>query len=234
MTVKDNQLIIIDTTDKGTLLSNMREEGVESGHFTNGTYAYQADVIVPKILAGFQYIADNDPNSTPLVIAVNSDISMNGIMDKKGYTPEQKTGMEDQMTRAEKVAMPLAIQNPNRPVVVIFYDEETPTALYDFLAENEFGMETLHKWDYGTDKDGPKIEGAHNFKRVLAYPSPDNSQPLCHDITISEDQSGYVEVVDLTKEKLSNGSPYISQEGKTTVALKAIQFAHTDRKPDQP
>lgn len=171
-------------------------------HFTNGTYAAPAEIIVPTTLDGFKYlevsnIADDDDI---FVIAVNSDVSMEGIMQKKNASNAEIEALEDQFIRAMKVAAPLAEANPKRPIYIVFYDEETPTALYESFKKAGLNLETLHKHGYGTDKDAPRIEGAANFKHVIAYPLPNNSKALCHDITVGEDQSHFVKVVDLSKE----------------------------------
>lgn len=211
-------------------------------HFTNGTYAAAAEIIVPTTLDGFKYISDEIAEEDDIfVIAVNSDSSMEGIMEKKEVSFQeranliddreaelsetetsseifetlqlerdalneeikvfqmQRENLEDQFTRGMKVADPLAEANPDRPIYIVFYDEETPTELYNAIKAAGLNFASLHKHGYGTDKDAPRIEGAHNAERVIAYPFPNNSKPLCHDITIHEDQSRFVEVVDLSK-----------------------------------
>ena len=167
-------------------------------HFTNGTYAAPAELIVPTTLAGFDFLNKKIASDRDIfAIAVNSDASMQGIMDKKSASQEERDALEDQHTRAMKVAIPLAEYDPSRPVYVVFYDEETPTELYNELAESGLKMCSLHKWGYGTTPDAPRIEGAHNFARVFGFPLPNDKKPLCHDITVGEDQSHFVEVVNL-------------------------------------
>lgn len=204
-----SNLTVINNTDSAIIRATLEREGINSAHFTNGTYAYAADMIVPTTLSGFYYLHDQEePSPSAFIIAVNSDKSMQGIMDAKKASTEERAALEPQETRALKVAKPLAAKFPNRDIVVVFYDEDTPTALYDYLAETGFGMESLHKWGYGTDPNAPKIEGAHNFKRVLAYPLPNDTKPVCHDITVHEDQSAFVEVVKLSETHNNAGQAY--------------------------
>ena len=73
------------------LIKALAKQGISTGHFTNGTYASPQALIVPTVLAGFQYAVDQEANKgSPLIIAVNSNASMSGIMDKKG-APETET-----------------------------------------------------------------------------------------------------------------------------------------------
>lgn len=207
-----NNLTIINNTDSNVIRATLEREGINSGHFTNGTYAYPADMIVPTSLAGFDYLNDQEETSpSALIIAVNSDKSMQGIMDAKNASADERANLEGQDTRALKVAKPIADAYPERSVVVMFYDEDTPTALYDHLAETEFGMRSLHKWGYGTDPDAPKIEGAHNFEQIFAFPLPNDTKPVCYDLTVAEDQSDVVQVVKLTETSRPNGgAPYFA------------------------
>ncbi len=205
----DNLLIIDDGLDNSVL------RAYDNLHFTNGVFSAPPEVIVPTVLSGFKFVSDYAASpGDAFVIAVNSDISMNGIMDKKGASAEERAALESQNERALKVAVPVALLNPGHPVVVIFYDEETPTALYDSLTEDGLPLMTLHKWGYGTKPDAPRIEGSHNFGQVLAFPLPNDRKPVCHDITIAEDQSGIVQIFKLTEVEGSHGRPYLSEGGK--------------------
>ncbi|MDE2030279.1 MAG: hypothetical protein KGI97_06925, partial [Alphaproteobacteria bacterium] len=108
-------LTIITETGDG-LVSGLRRHNITGGHFTNGTYAPPKDLIVPTVLAGFQQAVDEEGDEAlPLVIAVNSDVSMAGIMDKKKASAEERAKLESQTVRAAKVAFPLSLQNPTRP-----------------------------------------------------------------------------------------------------------------------
>ncbi|MDE2029252.1 MAG: hypothetical protein KGI97_01680, partial [Alphaproteobacteria bacterium] len=99
-------------------------------------------------------------------------------------------------------------------VVAIFYDEETPNALYDRLKANGFNLKTLFKWGYGTNPDAGVIEGAENFDKVFAYPLPNDTKPVCTDITRKTGQEGKVFVVDLREKIGRHGKPYISADNK--------------------
>lgn len=205
-----DNLIIIDSVDIDTIQDKLNKTGVDRAHFTNGTYSYDAEMIVPTTLAGFSYIdSEISRPEDSFIIAVNSDLSMNGIMNEKGASFKERANLESQITRAEKVAKPLAEKFPDRKVIVLFYDEPTPTSLYDALALGyPEGMVSLHKWGYGTDSEAPKIEGAHNFSKVLAFPLPNDEKPVCYDITVAEDQSDVVQVVKLTEATNAAGQPY--------------------------
>lgn len=178
--------------------------GVFSGHFTNGVYSFPPTLVVPTVLAGFQYAVDKaapDDNAA-LIIAVNSDKSM-AVIDAKSGKPT----LENEETRARKVAEPLAMQNPNRKVVVVYYDEETPNALYDALNRKGFKAQSLFKWGYGTNPQAGVIEGAENFGVVRGFPLPNDIKPVCTELTRKTDQKGSVEVVDLR-------GTYISADNK--------------------
>ena len=204
-----DNLTIINNTDSSVIRAALEREGIESGHFTNGTYAYAAEMIVPTTIAGFNYLNDQEEVSpSAFIIAVNSDVSMKGVMDANNASDQERYTLENQQTRALKVAKPLADEFPNRSIIIMFYDEDTPTVLYNHLAETGFGMRSLHKWGYGTDPKLPKIEGAHNFGQVFAFPLPNDTKPVCYDLTVAEDQSDVVQVVKLTETVNNAGQAY--------------------------
>lgn len=217
------KLIIVADTDKLKILKTLGDQGIDAVHCTNGTYAYDKSRVVPTTLAGFQYVADvyASPKDAFLV-AVNSSNSMSAIMDAKEAPALYRQTIEDQWTRARKAYEPLAAQFPDRNIAVVFYDEETPTALYDCFLEDsdlvndgEFlRLKSLHKWGYGTDPAAPRIEGAHDFENVIGFPLPNDVKPICHNITAIEDQSAFVRVVDLRTEFGKHGQPYITTDGK--------------------
>jgi hypothetical protein len=199
-----HNLLIIYRTG-AALINELKEHGISEGHFTNGTYSAPSDVVLPTTLAGFNYVIDHETKpGIPLIIAVNSAKSMLGILDKKGASEDERNALENQQVRAEKVAIPLALEHPDRKVVIVFYDEETPNKLYDELKKNGFGLESLHKWGYGTKPGAPVIEGAENFNVVYGFPLPNDDKPLCADITRTEGQQGVVKIVDL------RGTPYLT------------------------
>jgi hypothetical protein len=121
--------------------------------------------------------------------------------------------LENSADRAAKLAGPLAEQFPDRKVVVMFYDEETPKELYEGLALKGFGMTALFKWGYGTNPDAPRIEGAHNFQNVLAFPFMNDAKALCHDITVAENQSDVVKVFKL-HEAEGDRPAYMTKDGQ--------------------
>lgn len=212
-----NNLHIIEDKSFAEIASHPILDG-NNCHFTNGTYQYDPALIVPTMLAGFQYIKDTELKTGDIfVLAVNSDLSMKNA----GFIDAQ-----DQMTRAKKVAEPLALQNPDVKIVVVFYDEETPTNLYNGLAYNGISMATLHKWGYGTNPNAPKIEGAHNFRRVFGFPLPNNTKPVFYDLTAREDQSSLVKVVDLTKSIGNHFKSYITKAGKVLFKVPDLLLSH--------
>jgi hypothetical protein len=180
----------IESVDHAEIIKKLKESGCQKAHFTNGTYAYSASLIVPTALAGFKYVLDND-EALPLVIAVNSDESMKDLNFKD---------FESQTIRANKVALPLATLFPETQIYIIYYDEKTPNSLYEALHAEKMTA-TLHKWGYGTNPNAPKIEGAELFKTTYAYPLPNDIKPVCHQITPVSEEAQKIEVVDL-REKL--------------------------------
>jgi hypothetical protein len=203
-------IISISGTDEKEIAEDLKARGLTSLHCTNGTYSYSAELIIPTTLAGFRYI--NDRVAVPgdvFLVAVNSDISMKSILDQKGASDAERQAMEDQNTRAMKVAVPLAWEFSDRTIVVVFYDKPTPADLYNMLASEALVMESLHKHGYGTDPKAPKIEGAGNFHRVFAFPLPNDTRPVCHELTAVEDQSAIIRVVKLTDEMDAHGRPYL-------------------------
>jgi hypothetical protein len=208
-------LIIIQETAIDAIAAKLATQKISAGHFTNGTYTFDAALIVPTVLAGFQHAADRETvRNTPLIIAVNSDASMMGIIDKKILAQtareEDKNAVENQTIRAQKVGVPLALQHPDRMVAVVFYDAETPNGLYAALKQRNIGMETLFKWDYGTNSQAGVIEGAEIFNKTFGHPLPNDIKPVCTDITRKTGQEGSVAVIDLRSEQGAHGKPYIS------------------------
>ena len=212
-----SNLLVLTRTDAAKVAADLRAKNITSGHFTNGTYAPPAALVVPTVLAGFHYARDVEAKTAQpaLIIAVNSDRSMVDLSAQRSAVMAEEVAVgrktaadsaklageiaaqEDQRTRALKVALPLALQNPDRPVVVAFYDEATPNKFYDGLKAAGFGMDTLFKWGYGTKPQEGRIEGAENFNRVLGFPLPNDIAPVCAAITPIGGQQGKVTVVDL-------------------------------------
>lgn len=177
---------LIQDTDHKEILTKLKQAGVKGAHFTNGTYAWPQSVTVATTLAGFKYVVDSVDASLSLIIAINSDKSMYEL-GKKDFA--------SQTERAASVAGPLAQAFPDNRVFVVFYDDKTPNALYEFLARHNVTT-TLHKWGFGTSPDAPKIEGAENFANVFGYPLMGDKKPLCWDDTPTAEQPN-VHVADL-------------------------------------
>ncbi len=210
-------LTVMTSTAAIVVAADLRAKNISSGHFTNGTYAPPASLVVPTVLAGFHYAraTEGKTEQPALIIAVNSDHSMADLNAQRRVVMAQEVAagrkteaesaklaaeiaaLEDQRSRALKVAVPLALQNPDRPVVVAFYDEATPNKFYDGLKAAGFGMATLFKWGYGTKPQEGRIEGAENFCRTLGFPLPNDIAPVCATITPIGGQKGTVTVVDL-------------------------------------
>lgn len=138
--------------------------------------------------------------------------------DKLQALLAEYAALENVQDRAAKLTGPLVQQFPDRNVVILFYDEETPTELYDGLTMKGFGMTTLFKWGYGTNPTAPRIEGARNFQNVLAFPFRNDAKPICHDITVAEDQSDVVKVFKL-HEAEGDRPAYMDGDGRLTFAL---------------
>lgn len=215
--IMDN-LIVIDTIDEHEIAETIRSSGIETLHCTNGTYAYPREKILPTTLAGFQFANDRFAKTEDaFLVAVNSDVSMADIMKAKGSAEQA----ESQKTRITKFATTLAEQFPDRKIVVAFYDKATPTDLYRSLRQDGLHMKTLYKYGYGTDPKAPKIEGADLFDHTLAFPTPDDTRPVCYDLTQVEDQSPIVSVFKLVEEIGPHGSPYLSPQGRVLFAVPA-------------
>lgn len=79
-----NNLHIINETEHKSIIAKLQDLNVSGGHFTNGTYAYDAEKVVPTTLAGFQHKMDIEKTAgSALIIAVNSQKSMDDIMEEK-------------------------------------------------------------------------------------------------------------------------------------------------------
>ncbi len=238
-------LTILPAGDSAALAQQLRAKEITAGHFTNGIYAAKSELVVPTVLAGFQYATDTETKAAKppaLIIAINSDASMLAInaqrtaqleteiaagrktVEDRAKLQAEIARQEDQQARALKVAVPLAQQHPTRPVVVMFYDQDTPNKLYGGLKAAGFGMESLLKWGYGTKPQEGRIEGAEYFKRTLGFPLPNDIAPICATITPVGGQKGTVTVVDLREGALN----YISRTNKvmfTVAHPELLQYA---------
>tara|TARA_R110002110_G_scaffold415794_1_gene656143 strand:+ start:14990 stop:15658 length:669 start_codon:yes stop_codon:yes gene_type:complete len=193
-TEKQENLQFIESSKHTDIISAFKALNVKGAHFTNGTYAFAAELIVPTTLAGFKRVTKTYAH-LPLVIAINSDESMNKL-GKQDFEPQE--------VRAAKVAEPLAQLFPKNQVLVIYYDEKTPCKLYSFLEKNNL-TRTLHKWGYGTSSEAPKIEGAECFEIVYGFPLPNDIKPVCYlDTDIAEKPQNIV--VDDLRDRLISKS----------------------------
>lgn len=185
-------LHFVSSTRHQDIVQALQKLAPSGAHFTNGTYAYDASLIVPTTLAGFRHICDqNTPK--PLVVAVNSDESMRAL---------EKTDFESQEERALKVAKPLSLLFPKQDIIVVYYDAKTPLELYWSLSQHNL-TDTLHKWGYGTKPNEPKIEGAEFFKKVYGMPLPNDTKPVCYFDTEITDEPQSVLVSDLRGKYIS-------------------------------
>lgn len=175
-------VIIVDSTNIADIIAQMPKNGA---NFTNGTYAFPIEKIQETMLAGFEFV--NSQNDLPMVVAINSDTSMQ-TLGKNGFASQQE--------RARKIATPLTDKFPDRQLIIIFYDEATPTKLFEALKGHNL-TKTLHKWGYGITPQEPKIEGAEYFDSVYAFPMPEGHKPICYDETALQSEPQKIQVVDL-------------------------------------
>lgn len=209
----------IDSTNHNDIILELLAISKQGAHFTNGTYAFSADLIIPTTLAGFKQVLQSQPHLS-LVIAVNSDKSMAAL---------NKPNAEPQAVRAAKVAEPLAKAFPNNQILIIYYDKKTPTELYEALNKKHL-TKTLHKWGYGTSANSPKIEGAQYFETVFGFPLPNDKKPVCYDITPKPDTPQKINVIDLRNDLISeNGvlfdlpeelEKYVDSSSRSSLAMR--------------
>tara|TARA_R110002124_G_scaffold287365_1_gene474184 strand:+ start:125041 stop:125784 length:744 start_codon:yes stop_codon:yes gene_type:complete len=223
-----SNLKIINDTDKDTIFQGIAETGASVLNATNGTYTAPDFLVVPTTLGGFQFVTDKVAGAQDaLIMAINSDKSMQDIAAEKAKKGEDIGVVEDQVTRAEKVLVPLAKQFPERQIIGVFYDESTPTELYEFLKDSTpLELNSLFKFGYGTDPKAGDIEGADCFKVTLAFPMPNDQKPLCHDLTKVSPNRAHYAIHKLTEELADNGAPYMSKENKVLFPLAAGLKGH--------
>lgn len=227
----ENKVTLIANTDHGGI-SGVIDAVTDSYdsqvmHATNGTYIAEPELFIPTLISGFQYVADNVAgHKDAFVVFVNSDKSLNDMYDKTG--DERFKNFPDQFERMATIAKAMKAQFPERPVIIGFYDEETPTELYEHLRDNSMvQMGSLYKFGYGTNPAAKKIEGADCFDMTIGFPFPNDAKPVCENITDSEDQSDIVEVFKLTEEVGPHGNVYMTTDNKILYPLadELKQFA---------
>lgn len=210
-----SNLKIIENTNKDDIFDGIAETGATVLHATNGTYTAPASIVVPTTLGGFQFVSDRYAgNDDALIMAINSDVSMQGIAAEKAAKGEDIGQVEDQMTRARKVLEALAKQFPNRQVIGVFYDEATPTALFEYLASTPLELNTIFKFGYGTDPKAGDIEADRCFKDVLAFPFPNDAKALCDNLTKRTRGRMEYTILKLTEETAPNGRFYMTRDNK--------------------
>lgn len=219
----DNKVSLIFDTDllniSAVLDATSEIDGVEVMHATNGTYIADPDLYLPTLISGFQYIADNVAGERDaFVVFINSDQSLKDMYDKTG--DERFKDFPDQFERMTVIAKAMQVQFQGRPIIIGYYDQETPTELYETLSNESYvAMGSLYKFGYGTNPEAKKIEGADCFDVTIGFPFPNDAKPVCHDITDAEDQSHVVEVFKLTEEIGPHGKPYMTSDNKVLFPL---------------
>ena len=211
-------LHIIEDTDKTEIIEQVKTLTNGFLHATNGAYGAPLDVVWGTTVTGFRFLNDHIVGiQDAFMIAVNSDQSMNAA---------GKPTPETQIERAMKVALPVAATHQGRQVLVTFYDEQTPTELYNALADAEgITPATLHKWGgFGIGENAPVIEGAESFERVYAFPFYNKDKPAFWDDTKTGNQSDIVEVVDLHRTTKNEGKAYLDVNNRPL-------FLRPDTKP---
>ena len=217
-----NNLTIIENTDKDAIIQGLEGVGANSICVTNGTYVAPAEMVVPTTMAGFQFIKERKATAQEcFVVAINSDKSMADIAAAKAAKGEDIGEVADQVTRAKALLEPVSKQFPEHQIVAIFYDEATPTELYEYLEANSpILLNTLFKFGYGTDPKAGDIEGADCFDSVCAYPFPNDARALCDDLTKRTPNRAHYEVYKLTEEFSANGQPYMNKQNQVLFALE--------------
>ncbi len=209
---------IITDTDPRAIHAQLAARGIQSGHFNNGTFNMPKDKFAPAFLAAFKRVLDlhDGETETPLIVAINSDKSMiNSYQDKENKN-ELISKLILQQERAQNVVSLLSALYPDRPVVAIFYDEQTPFELYEDFYVRDFSMNSLHKVGFGTSREDKPIIGAQFFNLVYACPLPFDEKPVMYkdtrDTVSTDRQPDFVEK--LTEVNGPHGRPYITKDGK--------------------
>jgi hypothetical protein len=210
---------IITDKDPEAIMYQLGARGIYSGHFTNGTFTLPLEKFAPTFLAAFKRVSDiHDDVTTPLIVAINSDVSMKNsyarlneddrIMAHIMHTNEE--------TRAYDVVTLLSYLYPRRSVAAIFYDEDTPYELYSEMKQGGFGMKSLHKVGYGTSPDDKPIIGAKFFDWVYACPLPFDAKPVMHTETRNVNATDRAPdlVEKLTDVMGPHGRAYMTTQGK--------------------
>lgn len=227
-------MIIIKDTDKKKIADMIAGNGISRVHATNGAYSFPTRPSAATTLVGYQYLRDKGvyrPGDAAL-IAVNSHTSLaRGIQEKIAQgsaTHADIDKIEDQMARAAKPANSLTIQmqkfHPRESVIVCFYDEATPTEIYESLAsDGRIRICSLHKNGFGTDPQAGRIEGAEFAENVFGFPLPNDGRPLYDDITRKQTDEDFarVQTAELKTAVGPHGKPYITPDFTVLIPLAA-------------
>ncbi len=218
---------IITDASPVAIASQLNARGITAGHFNNGTFMLPKDKFAPAFLAAEKRVTDlRDPVDGPdvaIIVAINSDKSMRDSYLGKDNEAELNANLIPQTQRANDTVGLLSALFPNRPVAVIFYDEQTPHELYEGLSKEGFGMKSLHKVGYGTSADDKPIIGSEFFDWVYACPLPFDAKPVMHKDTrdaVATDRRPDV-VEKLTEAVGPHGAPYITAQGKLLFPVPA-------------
>ena len=199
------------------VVTALKKDNTQSLHVTNGAYVPAAKILVPTTVAGFQYLHDTHPDkSASMLVAINSNKSMRDALEARNAPGAEFDALEDQYARARKFIPLLTAQFPERRVIMAFYDEQDPVALYGTIDAAGIPIRTLHKWGYGTGDNPKPILGAEFAQSVYGYPfasATEHMRPAFWDVT-PEGQKGSVKIVDLTKAAGPHGRAYLSDDNK--------------------
>lgn len=233
---------IIEDTNRRLILRQLQALGIESAHVTNGTYMLPRDKLAPSFLAAYKRVIDlKGDMAGPLLIAANSDKSMLDTYASKPNREELVANLVPQEIRLSTVVSLASELFPDRTVVGVFYDEDTPKKLYGVLKAAHPSFATLHKTGYGTSPDDKPIVGAKQADWVFACPLFYDAKPVMHADTRNFELSHRVPDVieDLTTVIGPHGQPYITKQGGLLFPLPAslMQYAAPSNggpKPEDP
>ncbi len=218
---------IIEETGAKSIHEALVSRGIYEGHFNNGTFTLPKEKFAPAFLAAFKRVTDLrdsiNGSNVSLVVAINSDKSMRDSYAGKDDEAKLIENLVPQLERAENAASLLSALYPDRPVAIVFYDEQTPHELYSGLSERGFGLKSLHKVGFGTNKDEKPIIGAEFFEWVYACPLPFDAKPVMYSDTrdaLETDVRPNI-VEKLTVEHGPHGAPYILKDGTLLFPLPA-------------
>lgn len=216
---------VIEETGAAAIFDALKARGITQAHFNNGTFTLPKQKFAPAFLAAFKRVTDlRDPVNgadVPLVVAINSDKSMKDSYAGKDNEAALSANLVPQAERAENVASLLSALYPDRPVAIVFYDEQTPRELYSGLSGYGFGLKSLHKVGFGTSREEKPIVGAEFFEWVFACPLPFEAKPVMYNDTRDSLET---DVRPNLVEKLTvvhgpHGAPYMIPDGTLLFSL---------------